>query len=282
MRSHAVFGELDADGWTLMDFAVGAMLCCACMAVDYLYMRKEKIMKKKNSLKYFALALSAAFLMGALGACGETSDTSTEESTSAVDADTDADDVSSEDESSSTSDSAFVGSFVITLYPDIAPITCENFENLVEEGFYDGLTFHRVVDDFMAQGGDPNGNGTGGSDQTIKGEFSENGVENTLSHTKGIVSMARSSDNDSASSQFFICYTNCSFLDGSYAAFGEVTEGMEVVESFLEVERSLGSDNAISSPNMPIVMEEVKMIDDDEDGNPRVQITMNDFLNESE
>lgn len=265
-----------------MDFAVGAMLCCACMAVDYLYMRKEKIMKKKNSLKYFALALSAAFLMGALGACGETSDISTEESTSAVDADTDADDVSSEDESSSTSDSAFVGSFVITLYPDIAPITCENFENLVEEGFYDGLTFHRVVDDFMAQGGDPNGNGTGGSNQTIKGEFSENGVENTLSHTKGIVSMARSSDNDSASSQFFICYTNCSFLDGSYAAFGEVTEGMEVVESFLEVERSLGSDNAISSPNMPIVMEEVKMIDDDEDGNPRVQITMNDFLNESE
>lgn len=207
---------------------------------------------RKHMLKYLALSVSATMLMGVFSGCG-----------------------SQDNSTVSTGDS-----FIITLYPDIAPITCENFEKLVEEGFYDGLTFHRVVENFMAQGGDPSGNGTGGSSETIKGEFSQNGVENNLSHTRGVVSMARSNDPDSASSQFFICYTDCSFLDGQYAAFGEVTEGMEVVDSFLEVERSMGSDGAVSSPNSPIVMEEVKMIDADSDGNPRVQITMNDFLNE--
>mgnify|MGYP002872655492 CR=1 FL=1 len=126
----------------------------------------------------------------------------------------------------------------------------------------------------MAQGGDPKGNGTGGSDKTIKGEFSSNGVENTLSHQRGVVSMARSQDNDSASSQFFICYADCSFLDGSYAAFGGVTEGMDVVD------RSLGGDGAISSPNTPIVIEKAVMIDADENGNPRAQFTMNDFKNQ--
>ena len=169
----------------------------------------------------------------------------------------------------------------IELYPEIAPISCENFEKLVKDGFYDGLKFHRVVDGFMAQGGDPSGDGTGGSSETIKGEFSQNGVENNLSHTRGVVSMARSNDPDSASSQFFLCYSDDdTFLDGQYAAFGKVTEGMDVVDSFLKVERSLGSDGAQSSPNQDIVMEKVKMIDDDSDGNPRVEITMNDFLNE--
>lgn len=175
-------------------------------------------------------------------------------------------------------DAAGAGSqFTITLYPDKAPITCENFEKLVSDGFYDGLTFHRVCDDFMAQGGDPAGNGTGGSAQTIKGEFSANGVENNLSHKRGVISMARSQAMDSASSQFFICYTDCSFLDGQYAAFGEVTEGMEVVDSFLEVERVLGSDRAISSPTSPIVIESAVMIEDDADGNPRVQFTMEEI-----
>ena len=169
----------------------------------------------------------------------------------------------------------------IELYPEIAPISCENFEKLVKDGFYDGLKFHRVVDGFMAQGGDPSGDGTGGSSETIKGEFSQNGVETNLSHTRGVVSMARSNDPDSASSQFFICYSDDdTFLDGQYDAFGKVTEGMDVVDSFLKVERSLGSDGAQSSPNQDIVMEKVKMIDDDSDGNPRVEITMNDFLNE--
>lgn len=211
---------------------------------------------KKHGFRYLALCVSAALFMGTLGGCGSKSESSADSSASG-------------------------DSFIITLYPDVAPITCENFEKLVKDGFYDGLTFHRVVEDFMAQGGDPNGNGTGGSEETIKGEFSENGVENDLSHTRGVVSMARSQDYDSASSQFFICYTDdCTFLDGQYAAFGKVTEGMEVVDSFLEVERSLGGDGALSSPNTPIIMEEVKMIDDDADGNPRVQITMNDFLND--
>lgn len=214
---------------------------------------------KKHGFRYLALCVSAALLMGTLGGCGSKTDSS----------------AATDKNGSTTGDS-----FIITLYPDTAPITCENFENLVKDGFYDGLTFHRVVENFMAQGGDPNGNGTGGSSENIKGEFSLNGVENNLSHTRGVVSMARSNDNDSASSQFFICYTDdCTFLDGQYAAFGKVTEGMDVVDSFLEVERSLGGDGDLSSPNSPIIMEEVKMIDDDADGNPRVQITMNDFLN---
>ncbi len=151
------------------------------------------------------------------------------------------------------------GSIVITLYPDKAPITCENFKKLVSEGFYDGLTFHRVVDGFMAQGGDPNGDGTGGSSETIKGEFSSNGVENDLSHQRGIVSMARAMDPDSASSQFFICYGDCSSLDGSYAAFGEVTEGMEVVDSFLDVERTMNSSGEMAVPTKPIVIEKAQM-----------------------
>ena len=197
---------------------------------------------KRRGVKFLALSISAALLVGTLAACGSKKD--------------------------SASKSSGDNSFVITLYPDVAPITCENFEKLVKDGFYD----------FMAQGGDPKGDGTGGSTDTIKGEFSQNGVENTLSHTRGVVSMARSNDPDSASSQFFICYGDESFLDGQYAAFGKVTEGMDVVDSFVKVERSMGSDGAVSSPNTDIIMENVKMIDDDSDGNPRVEITMNDFL----
>ena len=164
------------------------------------------------------------------------------------------------------------------LYPEIAPNTVKNFISLVKKGFYDGLIFHRVIQGFMIQGGCPQGTGMGGPGYSIKGEFSQNGVENTLSHTRGVVSMARSNDPDSASSQFFICYGDESFLDGQYAAFGKVIEGMDVVDSFVKVERSMGSDGAVSSPNTDIIMENVKMIDDDSDGNPRVEITMNDFL----
>ncbi len=130
------------------------------------------------------------------------------------------------------------GSFVIELMPQYAPKTVANFEKLVKEGFYDGLTFHRVIDGFMAQGGDPMGTGMGGSDETIPGEFIGNGfAENTLSHQRGVISMARSSNPNSASSQFFICYDDASFLDGQYAAFGQVVEGMETVDAFLEVKR---------------------------------------------
>ena len=124
-------------------------------------------------------------------------------------------------------------SFSMNIYPEIAPKTAENFLSLVSEGFYDGLTFHRVIEGFMAQGGDPEGTGMGGSENTIPGEFESNGYYNPLSHQRGVVSMARSNDPNSASSQFFICYDDASFLDGDYASFGFVTEGMEVVDTFL-------------------------------------------------
>lgn len=151
--------------------------------------------------------------------------------------------------------------FVIELYSEYAPKTVENFINLVKDGFYDGLTFHRIVDGFMAQGGDPEGTGTGGSSQTIKGEFSSNGYkENTLSHTKGVISMARSNAPDSASSQFFIVLGDASFLDGNYAAFGKVTEGMDVVENFQTIERTMNSMGEMATPVEPVVMKKVTIV----------------------
>lgn len=153
------------------------------------------------------------------------------------------------------------GEFIIELYPQYAPETCENFLSLVSEGFYDGLTFHRVIDDFMAQGGDPEGTGLGGSGKEIKGEFINNGFkQNTLSHTRGVVSMARSNDYNSASSQFFICYVDATYLDGDYAAFGKVVEGMDVVDGFLDVERGLDSSGYYSVPLTPIVIEKAEVI----------------------
>lgn len=154
-------------------------------------------------------------------------------------------------------------SFVIELYSRYAPETVENFLELVENGFYDGLTFHRVMEDFMAQTGDPDGDGTGGSEKTIKGEFLRNGFEqNTLSHTRGVVSMARlQSDYDSASSQFFICYSDVTYLDGDYAAFGKVIEGMETVDSFLDVERTYNAYKTEKSvPVEPIVIEKAEVV----------------------
>ena len=123
----------------------------------------------------------------------------------------------------------------LELYPDAAPITVANFKKLVGEKFYDGLIFHRVISGFMIQGGDPTGTGMGGSDSTIKGEFKSNGVENTVSHKRGVISMARSSKKDSASSQFFICHADATFLDGDYAAFGCVVDGMDTVDKIAAV-----------------------------------------------
>ena len=222
----------------------------------------------------FTMAACMAGLL-ALTGCGDVSDSSDSSSdTSATSPAAAAADTTAAAENAG-SYSFNGGKFVITLYPDKAPITCENFEKLVSEGFYDGLTFHRVVEDFMAQGGDPMGNGMGGSDETIKGEFAANNVQNDLSHTRGVVSMARSQMPDSASSQFFICYTDdCTFLDGNYAAFGMVTEGMDIVDGFLEVPRSLGGDGAMSSPDDPIVIDKAVMIEPDADGNPRAEFTM--------
>lgn len=143
----------------------------------------------------------------------------------------------------------------IELYPEFAPKTVANFVKLVESGFYNGLTFHRIIPGFMCQGGDPDGNGTGGSDENIYGEFAANGWSaNTLSHERGVISMARSQDMNSASSQFFICYDDCAFLDGNYAAFGKVIEGMENVDALCDVPRTFSMSGEMASPVEPVVI----------------------------
>lgn len=152
------------------------------------------------------------------------------------------------------------GTIKVELDGDTAPITVENFLKLAGKGFYDGLTFHRIISGFMIQGGDPNGNGTGGSDETIKGEFSSNGVENDISHVRGTISMARSSAMDSASSQFFIVHEDSTYLDGDYAAFGTVTEGMEIVDKICEDTPVTDGNGTVSAKNQPII-ESIKVID---------------------
>ena len=128
-----------------------------------------------------------------------------------------------------------LGTITLELFPSIAPISVENFLNLVSSSFYDGIIFHRVIKGFMIQGGDPLGSGFGGSKTTIKGEFKQNGIDNPLSHTRGVISMARSMNPNSASSQFFIMHKDGKFLDGAYAAFGAVINGIEVVDSIASV-----------------------------------------------
>ena len=145
------------------------------------------------------------------------------------------------------------GTITAELYADVAPITVENFLKLVNEGFYDGLTFHRIISGFMIQGGDPNGNGTGGSSQTIKGEFSSNGVQNDLKHVRGVLSMARSSLPDSASSQFFIMHKDASHLDGQYAAFGKVLSGMEVVDAICAQTPVTDGNGTVAKANQPVI-----------------------------
>ena len=153
------------------------------------------------------------------------------------------------------------GIIKLELYPEIAPITVENFTKLVSEGFYDGLIFHRVIKDFMIQGGDPEGTGMGGSKDKIKGEFAINGVQNTLSHERGVISMARSQNYNSASSQFFICHADSTYLDGQYAAFGKVIEGIETVDSIAAVEveyDSYGREKSV--PTEDVIIEYVKVL----------------------
>lgn len=153
------------------------------------------------------------------------------------------------------------GTIKMELDADTAPRTVTNFVNLVKEGFYDGLTFHRVIDGFMIQGGDPNGNGAGGSGKTIKGEFSQNNIKNNISHVRGVVSMARGDDPDSASSQFFIVHKDSPHLDGAYAAFGHVTEGMEIVDDIAEnVEPIPNQDGLVEKEKQPII-DSIKIID---------------------
>lgn len=154
------------------------------------------------------------------------------------------------------------GIIKLELDADTAPITVTNFVNLINDKFYDGLTFHRIMKDFMIQGGDPDHNGQGGSSQKIKGEFKSNGVENNISHVRGVISMARATDPNSASSQFFIVNKDSTFLDGNYAAFGHVTEGMEVVDKITENVAPLAVDDngTIEFDNQPII-NSIRVID---------------------
>lgn len=152
------------------------------------------------------------------------------------------------------------GTIEVELDGDTAPITVANFVKLVNEKFYDGLTFHRIMSGFMIQGGDPLGNGTGGSDETIKGEFSSNGVENNISHKRGVISMARSSEPDSASSQFFIMHQDADYLDGQYAAFGKVTKGMSVVDKICEDVTPTDGNGTVEKADQPVI-ESIRMVD---------------------
>ena len=150
------------------------------------------------------------------------------------------------------------GIIKLELYPDVAPITVENFVSLVKDGFYDGLIFHRVIKGFMIQGGDPQGTGFGGSGKTIKGEFKKNGVENNISHVRGVISMARSQKMDSASSQFFIVQEDSTYLDGAYAAFGRVTEGMDVVDEIASVQTDRND-----RPYEDVVIKSIRVIENE-------------------
>ncbi len=145
------------------------------------------------------------------------------------------------------------GTIKLELNADNSPITVSNFAQLASDGFYDGLTFHRIIEGFMIQGGDPLGNGTGGSSRTIKGEFIENGVVNAIQHKRGVISMARSSSYDSASSQFFIMHADASHLDGKYAAFGKVTEGMDVVDAIATQVQVEDKNGTVLPENQPVI-----------------------------
>ncbi|MGI6230044.1 MAG: peptidylprolyl isomerase [Tractidigestivibacter sp.] len=220
-----------------------------------------------------ALAAAGALVLGACssegegsssseGSSGDSGDASSDSSSdSGVITTTSSDDPYSTGVHHATIEVQDYGTMTVALNANMAPITVSNFANLANEGFYDGLTFHRVVSDFMIQGGDPNGDGTGGSDQKIKGEFSDNGVKNTISHVRGTISMARSSDYDSASSQFFIMQKEDTSLNGSYAAFGNVTDGIDVVDAIVDATSSYGDSNGILPADKQPTITSISMVD---------------------
>lgn len=222
-------------------------------------------MKKK-----FSFLLVLAVLVMGLSACGSSkSDTMSETKATKAPKATETAEVTKEPESKTTDTKGKhhakikvkdYGTIEVELDGDTAPITVANFIKLVNEKFYDGLTFHRIMSGFMIQGGDPLGNGTGGSDETIKGEFSSNGVENNISHKRGVISMARSSDPDSASSQFFIMHQDSTYLDGEYAAFGKVTKGMKVVDKICEDATPTDGNGTIEKADQPVI-ESIRMVD---------------------
>ena len=222
-------------------------------------------MKKK-----FSFLLVLAVLVMGLSACGGSkSDTTSETKATKAPKATETAEATKKPESKTTDTKGKhhakikvkdYGTIEVELDGDTAPITVANFIKLVNEKFYDGLTFHRIMSGFMILGGDPLGNGTGGSDETIKGEFSSNGVENNISHKRGVISMARSSDPDSASSQFFIMHQDSTYLDGEYAAFGKVTKGMKVVDKICEDATPTDGNGTIEKADQPVI-ESIRMVD---------------------
>lgn len=215
---------------------------------------------KKSITLILCLMLSATLLSG----CGTQSTDTTQSDQTSTPSDTN-DDTTDASPSSESDDAllsglhhveieiADYGTISLELDADTAPISVTNFINLANDGFYDGLTFHRIIKDFMIQGGDPQGNGMGGADQNIKGEFASNGIENGISHVRGVISMARSMDPDSASSQFFIVHQDSTFLDGEYAAFGHVTEGIEIVDKICDDTPVQDDNGTVSSEDQPVI-----------------------------
>ena len=217
---------------------------------------------KKITVWLLTLAFAATMLAGCGSKTDTTETTETTEATSAADETSDgAADTADTSENEElltglhhvTIDVQDYGTISLELDADTAPISVTNFINLANEGFYDGLTFHRIISGFMIQGGDPNGNGTGVSEKTIKGEFSANGVENDISHVRGVISMARANDPDSGSSQFFIVHEDSTFLDGQYAAFGHVTDGMDVVDAICEAVPVQDNNGTVAAADQPVI-----------------------------
>ena len=217
---------------------------------------------KKITVWLLTLAFAATMLAGCGSKTDTTDTTETTEATSAADETSDgAADTADTSEDGElltglhhvTIDVQDYGTISLELDADTAPISVTNFINLANEGFYDGLTFHRIISGFMIQGGDPNGNGTGGSEKTIKGEFSANGIENDISHVRGVISMARANDPDSGSSQFFIVHEDSTFLDGQYAAFGHVTDGMDVVDAICEAVPVQDNNGTVAAADQPVI-----------------------------
>lgn len=232
-------------------------------------------MKKVKILKMMAALLSSAMMMTACGGEGSAPVAATGSDPEPAASETSAEPAATEaaaTESTAEAEPAEGGLHHVTitvkdygtieleLDAEAAPVTVQNFLDLAGQGFYDGLTFHRIISGFMIQGGDPLGNGTGGSDKEIVGEFSENGYENNISHKRGVISMARSMDPNSASSQFFIVHADADFLDGQYAGFGHVTSGMEVVDKICEDARPIDNNGTIPKDKQPVI-ESVKVID---------------------
>ena len=220
-------------------------------------------MNKKKAMTFLLVSVMAGSMLAGCGSKTDTTDTTeTTEETSAADETSDgAADTADTSENVElltglhhvTIDVQDYGTISLELDADTAPISVTNFFNLANEGFYDGLTFHRIISGFMIQGGDPNGNGTGGSEKTIKGEFSANGVDNDISHVRGVISMARANDPDSGSSQFFIVHEDSTFLDGQYAAFGHVTDGMDVVDAICEAVPVQDNNGTVAAADQPVI-----------------------------